>query len=176
MEYLKAHLWQILLCVIEIVVGILLLIRPVEFTSGIIKAIGAVLLGTGAFYIIRYFRDDPEEAARKHDMFSGLLAVLIGGFCIFGNDWWLRAFPVLAAFFGLLQLLMGLMKAQTMFNALRAGIASWYVYAIAAGLALICGAISLAHPGVLAEGIWLFTGIALILQGLFDAACLVLTR
>ena len=46
----------LLLALVEILVGILLLIDPAGFTSGIIIAAGAVLMALGLYNIILYFR------------------------------------------------------------------------------------------------------------------------
>ena len=48
---------------VEFIIGILLLLNPVGFTSGIIATFGVVLMIMGISSIIKYFRTEPEEAA-----------------------------------------------------------------------------------------------------------------
>ena len=55
---------NLLTCIFEILVGILLLIDPVGFTSGIIVVFGVVLAVIGVASLFRYFRNDAETAAR----------------------------------------------------------------------------------------------------------------
>ena len=51
---------SIITCVLEIVVGVLLLINPVGFTSGIIIGAGVLLITGGLVSILRYFVGKPE--------------------------------------------------------------------------------------------------------------------
>ena len=60
---LKRNLGSVAMSLAEIVVGILLLVNPVGFTSGIIIAFGIVLMLMGISTTIKYFRTEPEEAA-----------------------------------------------------------------------------------------------------------------
>ena len=54
---------NLFMSVVEIVIGILLLINPVGFTSGIIVAFGIVMMLMGVGQIIKYFATEAEEAA-----------------------------------------------------------------------------------------------------------------
>ena len=47
----------------ELIIGILLLVNPIGFTSGIIIAFGIALMIMGIRKTIKYFRTEPEEAA-----------------------------------------------------------------------------------------------------------------
>ena len=51
MKALKENTGGIVMCLFEILVGILLLINPVSFTSGIIIGLGVILLALGAMGI-----------------------------------------------------------------------------------------------------------------------------
>lgn len=64
MKFLKNNIGSIVSCLMEILVGILLLINPVGFTSGIIIGAGFVLLVTGLISVIKYFRTEPEAAEK----------------------------------------------------------------------------------------------------------------
>ena len=50
----------LLVSLLELTVGILLLIDPVGFTSGIVVAFGLVVMLAGVSGVIRYFRADAE--------------------------------------------------------------------------------------------------------------------
>ena len=44
---------SLFMSIIEIILGVLLLIKPVEFTSGIIVGFGVVMIAMGLFQIIK---------------------------------------------------------------------------------------------------------------------------
>ena len=53
MKSLKENANSIALCLFELVVGILLMINPIGFTSGIIKIAGVVMLALGVVEIVK---------------------------------------------------------------------------------------------------------------------------
>ena len=53
---------RILLCVLELIVGILLWIDPAGFATGIFVVGGVLLMLLGVVQIVQYFRLSPEEA------------------------------------------------------------------------------------------------------------------
>ncbi len=63
MKALRQNGNAIIVCIIEVVVGILLLVDPVGLTTSIIIAAGIALMVDGLLNVIRYFKSDPEEAA-----------------------------------------------------------------------------------------------------------------
>ena len=83
MRLLKENIGGITMCIFELLVGILLLINPVNFTSGIIIALGVLLLPIGIIEIMVYFRLEPLEAAKRQSLTKGLVVILAGLFCIF---------------------------------------------------------------------------------------------
>ena len=59
---LKRNLSSVAMSIAEVVIGFLLLVNPVAFTSGITVAFGVVLMFMGIGTIIKYFCTAPEEA------------------------------------------------------------------------------------------------------------------
>ena len=176
MEFIKSHLAGLLMAALEVIVGILLMVNPVGFTAGIIIAIGVFVTVMGVISIVRYIRTPAENAAKTTNLFQGLAAVFFGVFCVFGTTWWIAAFPVLAMFYGILQLIAGLQKVQTTVDALRLKNKLWYVPAIGALLSLVCGWIIVKNPEMTVLSIWVFTGLSLIIEGVFDAVTLWFTN
>ena len=82
---LKRNLGSVAMSLAEIIIGILLLVNPVAFTSGIIVAFGIVLMIMGIGTTIKYFRTEPEEAAVSQILVKGLLELLGGTFCAFNS-------------------------------------------------------------------------------------------
>ena len=97
---------SIITCILEIVVGVLLLINPVGFTSGIIMGAGVLLCLGGAGSIVRYFMVKPEVAAQKQLLFKGVLAMMTGAVCITKYDWFLTAFPLLTVLYAVAMLVL----------------------------------------------------------------------
>lgn len=60
---LKRNLSSMAMSIAELIIGILLLVNPIGFTSGIIIAFGIVLMIMGVSKTIKYYRAEPEEAA-----------------------------------------------------------------------------------------------------------------
>ena len=161
---------SILMCVLEILVGVLLLMDPTGFTSFIIIAAGAALILYGVISIVRYFRADAAEGALRQSLFKGLLLLLGGLFCVLRSKWFVDTFPLLTILYGIGLLISGVGKIQWMADMIRFGRKRWYLPAISAVLSLIFAAIILCSPTAL----WSFLGIVLIVEAVFDIVAIAL--
>ena len=126
MKNLKENLNGILVCLFEIVVGILLLINPVGFTSGIITAVGIALMVIGLVCVVKYFRADARVAAVSQLLVKGLVALLGGAFCTFRSAWFVVTFPVLTILYGVAILITGLSKVQLTVDMIRLKNSKWF--------------------------------------------------
>ena len=176
MKFIKQNWVAIITILFMILVGILLLVNPATFAIGIIKVAGVVLFLWGIYDLIRYFRTPADIAARGSAFFSGITMVTLGAYCLFGSDWFVTVFPVLAVLYGLFQVLIGFRKLQRMVDALRLGRPLWWLRAISAGITLLFGFLIVLNPGMRFMSIWVFTGLTLIIEGVFDAAALFLQQ
>lgn len=174
-EFLKKNGVAILTILFLLTVGILLLVNPEQFAMLLIRVVGVLLVLAAVWMFVKYFRARPEEAAEGHDFFVGSLFVTGGIFCLVASDWLIRAFPVLAVIYGIIQILLGYYKLQVAVNALRAKQRLWYMKAISAAISIAFGLIIATNAGMTFIGIWVFTGISLIVEGVFDAVALVLS-
>ena len=111
---------NLLTCIFEIMVGILLLIDPVGFTSGIIVVFGIVLAVIGAISLFRYFREDAETASQESGLAKGIIFAIFGLFCAFKSEWFMVTFPLLTVLYGILTLVSGVSKVQWAVDMLRA--------------------------------------------------------
>ncbi len=171
-QFIKKH-WAALLTILAVIlVGILLLINPAKFAIAIIKIAGLLLIALAVLDFLRYFRAKPDEAARGSAFYTGMTDAAIGLFCLFGSDWFLGAFPVLAVLYGLFQVLIGFRKTQRMVDALRMKQKSWVMKAISAGITLLFGFVIVFNPGMTLMSVWVFTGLTMVLEGIFDAVAL----
>ena len=159
---------SILTCIIEIVVGVLLLINPVGFTSGIIIGAGVLMVLGGILSVVRYFMLKPELAAQKQLLFKGLTAILAGAVCITKYDWFLSAFPLLTVIYAGAMLVLAAAKLQKMADLRRMNIPRWYLPGISAVLAAVLAAIILLNPFGAMAAVWTFVAISLIAEAIVE--------
>lgn len=168
MENVKEKVKGIVLCLFELIVGVLLLINPVGFTAGIIKATGIVLMILGLIEIVKYFRTSAEEAFLGQTLVKGLISVLAGAFCTFKTQWFIITFPVLTIIYGIIILLGGLGKIQLTVDMIRRKNKNWFWAAINAVVSIVCSIVILNNPFTSTTILWVFTGASLIVEGVFD--------
>lgn len=168
MKTLKEKVNGIVLCLFELIAGILLLINPISFTSGIIVFTGVILIIYGLIEVVKYFRVDAEEASQKQMLVKGLVIILIGGFCAIKSGWFIVTFPILTIIYGVSTLLTGIGKIEMTVDMLRQKNKKWFWAAINAVISIVCAIIILNSPFSSTAALWLFTGISLIVEGIFD--------
>ncbi len=176
MKTLKQNGNTIIMCIIEVLVGILLLINPVGLTASIIIAAGVALMVDGMLNVIRYFRSTPEEAAAGQLLMRGLITLLAGAFCAFNPGWFIATFPMIAILYGVAVLIGGLSKVQITMDMLRAKNSKWWWGAISAAISIICALIMINNPFSSTVALWWFTGISLIVEAVFDMITLIMSR
>lgn len=168
MKFLKNNFSGIIGCLLEILVGMLLLVNPVGFTSGIIIGAGYLLMISGLASVIKYFHAEPEEAEKSQTLAKGLVAVLAGAFCAFRSGWFIVTFPVITLIYGVVILITGLAKVQWMVDAIRMKKGRWFLSGISALISIVCGVIIMTSPFSSTAALWIFTGISLIAEAFID--------
>ena len=167
---------NLLTCIFEILVGILLLIDPVGFTSGIIVAFGIVLAVIGAISLFRYFREDAETASQESGLAKGIIFAIFGLFCAFKSEWFMVTFPLLTVLYGILTLVSGVSKVQWAVDMLRAKQKYWFVEVISAVLTIICAILILTNPFTSTAFLWTFIGVSMIVEAVVDVIAFFLGR
>ena len=165
---LKRNLSSMAMSLVELIIGILLLVNPIGFTSGIIIAFGIVLMIMGVSKTIKYFRTEPEEAAVSQILVKGLLMLLAGAFCAFNSHWFIATFPVLTLVYGVVILITGITKVQWTIDIIRMKRSKWFWAAISAAISIVCGVVIITSPFSTTAVLWMFIGISLIVEAVFD--------
>ena len=165
---LKRNLSSMAMSLVELIIGILLLVNPIGFTSGIIIAFGIVLMIMGISTTIKYFRTEPEEAAVSQILVKGLLMLLAGAFCAFNSHWFIATFPVLTLVYGVVILITGITKVQWTIDIIRMKRSKWFWAAISAAISIVCGVVIITSPFSTTAVLWMFIGISLIVEAVFD--------
>lgn len=159
---------SLFLALIEVVVGTILLLRPVGFTTAVIMTIGAMMTVQGLLSIISYFRHDVQQMLGNHLLVKGLTYAAGGLFCLLKSEWFLVAFPVLTALYGVLILLTGFYKLQWAADMYRLKLKYWYVALISAGIALVLSALILINPFATTNVLWMVTGVTMVVGAVMD--------
>ena len=168
MSQFKRSAGNLLLCIAELLVGILLFINPVGFTSGIIVTLGIVLALNGLRYCVHYFKEDPEVAAEEGSFVKGLVYLMAGLFCTFKSEWFFATFPILSVFYGVSTLLSGVRKLQWAIDMLRQKQKFWFIALIGAVLTLGFAVLILLNPFATTAILWTFIAVSLIVEAAMD--------
>lgn len=176
MNKISRNFGNLIMCIAEILIGVLLLINPVGFTSGVIVVMGFAMTVIGIGSLIGYFRSDPEEASRKNGLSKGLLLILTGMFCIFESDWFIVTFPLLTVLYGILTLMTGISKIQWAVDMFRMKQKYWFVAIIGAVLTLVFAILILTDPFASTAILWIFIAVTLIVEAIVDIVTFALGR
>ncbi len=168
MSQFKHSSGNLLMCIAELLIGILLLIDPIGFTSGIIIVLGIVLALDGLRCCVRYFREDPAEAAEQGNLGKGLIFLITGLFCALKSEWFIATFPVLTVIYGVVTLMTGIRKIQWAFDMLRQKQKYWFVALIGAVLTLTFAVLILCNPFSTTAILWTFIAVSLIVEAVVD--------
>jgi uncharacterized membrane protein HdeD (DUF308 family) len=160
---------KLVLALCEIIIGTLLLINPISFTKAIITVLGVLLLVPGVMSIVRYFKKPPQEAAMDQDLTMGIMQIIAGIFCMLKSGWLIAAFPLLTALYGVITLIAGVRKVQWTIDCFRLKANLWFWEAISAAITLICAVFILCNPLASVAAMWIFIGVTLIVEAIFDA-------
>ena len=163
---------KIVMCLCEILVGILLFIDPVGFTTRIIKVGGIILLVMGLLCAMKYFKTNPEDAQKEQNLAKALCALFGGLFCIFRSEWFIMTFPLLTIVYGVIILLTSIIRIQWTVDMFRQKKDKWYLAGIGAVLSMIFAGIILVNPFKTTAFLWSFVAVSLIVESVADLTAL----
>lgn len=163
---------NILICICELIVGILVLIRPMRFTVGILVVAGLFCIGLGMKSIFTYFTTSVVVESIQNSLFRGLLLSGGGLYLILQSSWLAQTLKVLTIVYGIALLIMGAQKIQWSVNMKRYQKRYWYLAAISAAIALVLAALVLVNPFTGNTSFWIVLGISLIFEAIVDGVSL----
>ncbi|MGN0665586.1 MAG: DUF308 domain-containing protein [Huintestinicola sp.] len=167
---------RIAAAICEIIIGILLLINPVGFTSGIIVFIGIVLADVGIADIVEYFRTSPERAILEQGLTRGLIGVLAGFLLISKSSRIIVLFPIITVIYGVGILILGINKIQLTVDMIRLKVPKWFWAAISAALTVLCAVIIICDPFSSTTALWIFIAAALIVGAIIDVITVIFVK
>ena len=174
MGFLKKNGGTILAGLVELLIGILLFIDPVGFTSTILRVVGIILLLCGVFCLIRYFRTEPARAALEQNFSKGMVMILLAGVLTLRTGQVMDIFPLLAQLYGIAILVVGVVKLQQGVDLLRLKVRFWFLASINALLAILFAAAILSNIFTFIS-LWQLVAISLIAEAVLDIVVLIMT-
>lgn len=167
-NWFKGNTGKILINVLEIIIGILLFIDPIGFTNGIVIACGAIMLLLALINIIKYFTTRTEIATTERTLFAGLLLLAVGCFCVFKSEWFSSAISVISVIYGVILAILGINSIQAFVNMIRLKNGKWFLELINAIISIAFAIIIFINPFGAGKGIWIFTGVVLIVGAVYN--------
>lgn len=154
-----------IICLIEIIVGILLLVNPTAFISYILIIAGAFIAVSGVISAIKYFFSSPEEGEESQGLSKALVSVTIGAFLMIKNNIASEAIGIISLVFGAAILYTGYTKLQKAVDKIRKK-QFFLVALISAAVTILCAILVL--TSAVEKIIWVFIGVALIIEAAID--------
>ena len=171
-KFLTSKIGNILLCIAEIIVGVLLLVNPDAVTSAFIIGAGAVMILTGIVFCTLYFVGEAEKMVIKQLLFKGLLLIILGVLCVTQYGVLLAALPFVTWVYAIAMLILAAYKVQCTVDILR----RWYFPAISAALAVVLALFILLNPNTAMNIVWGFMGVSIILEAGLEIATIILLK
>ena len=175
-KFLTSKIGNILLCIAEIIVGVLLLVNPDAVTSAFIIGAGAVMILTGIVFCTLYFVGEAEKMVIKQLLFKGLLLIILGVLCVTQYGVLLAALPFVTWVYAIAMLILAAYKVQCTVDILRLSGIRWYFPAISAALAVVLALFILLNPNTAMNIVWGFMGVSIILEAGLEIATIILLK
>lgn len=175
MKKLDKQIKSMILCIAELLIGMILLIKPVGFTSIIIICAGLGLMLKGLMDIVRYFRTSAKEASLQEGLSHGLTCLLVGAFCAFQSQWLMQAVSFSGIIYAVLIMLLGVEKIQNTVDARRLDSKTWFYPAISAIISIVSVVIIFINPFTVERNLLIFAGIVLIVEMVFDVIAMIMS-
>ncbi len=169
---IKENTRNIIICLGEFIIGILLFINPVDFTSSIIIVGGILLICMGLGNIISYFRK--EVSLSNRGLSTGIIYILLGGFCILQYQWFIDTFTVITMLYGAVMLVIGIDKIQWGADLKRNKRKYWYYGIFDSFLTIALAIVVLASSSLNSDILWIILALSLVVIAIFDLVTIIL--
>lgn len=159
---------RLVVIAMELILAIVIIVKPFEFSNGIIVVMGILLSFLGVIDIVSYFRSNVTIGILERSLTKGLLFLLGGIVIILTTD---KLASYLPTVYALLILIGGVSKIQTALDMLRMKQKLWYYVIIGAGISLVLTTLILTNPFFAPDSssYYLFIGIALVVEAVINA-------
>ncbi len=138
----RRELKGILVSLLLIVLGVFLMMKPLEIVNTLIKIMGIILLLCGFLDSLNYFRDK-EDRILNYGLLKGLMELSIGILFIFKFEALTNIFTIII---GLIIIFINVSKLQLSLNLKEIGGDNWFVGTLISVLSIILGIIVILDP------------------------------
>lgn len=153
--------------------GVLLLVLPDSAMAIANYAIASLLAISGAICVINYFKDSVLAAAMGARLTTGLMLICFAVLMFCYPTFLAQLLP---AIWGLSLLAGGFGKIQASADLKRIGEPRWWLMLIGAVISFVLGTMCLANPIYIAQTIFVFIGICLLIEAVSDLAAFIAIR
>jgi uncharacterized membrane protein HdeD (DUF308 family) len=181
MEKFKKMLPSILMILFEIIVAILLLVNPEQFTLTVLMIFGWVLVVCALILLIRFIRE--MKAASKEDgksrmgiptLIVAVVTIAVGSIFAFGSPMIYDITAFLLVFYGILMFVKGIFKIAD-YGMLRGAGYGVSVLRIFSGIfSLIFGVLIIVNPFGTMHVVFTVAAISMLFEALLDIIALIL--
>lgn len=168
MNTLKNSFQNVVGAVVQLVIGILLLCKSDTFTKGIIIAFGFFLIFYALKNISEFFKVDAVDAYKQRYISKCLMSFIAGIICIIKAEWFMLIFPIQTLIYGIAILVYGIQKIDFMIVMRRLNHKVWIWIGINSLVSIICALVIITDPFRASRGMWIFSGLYLIVQAALD--------
>ena len=174
MKNWKYILPLVVLILFELMIGVLLFLKPEEFTKTMIVIFGFVLIVFGAVFLIQFLTEQKENGSKKWELLVLAIAVLgLGALCAAASGFVLKLFAIPAVLYGIFLIIAGIFKGRAFFVMRSEGIKAPFLLFISALLSIALGCLLVLHPFESVVVLWRIAGLSWILGAIGDGVSLI---
>lgn len=157
----------------ELIVGINLFNDPVTFTLNAIVVFGVFMLVLAVLGLIRWLKTRDTVRFSSLTLAGVIVDLLIGILCIVRSDIVLGIFPVLAMFYGIVMVIMGIYKIRNYITIRSLGFHRPFIVLLSGILTIMLGIVIFLNPFTAVEALWQYIGIVMIVEAAMDLVSLI---
>ncbi len=161
-SFKKSRWFPLVIGVLSIVFGILCLTNPASEMETIALYIDLAIAAYGLFSCIAAILNRDNKKRLASDLILGIILIVLA-ILVFANLALVGKY--LPTVVGFVMIISGIVDLFRSIVLLKNGVKSWWLSAIVAAVVLVLGFIFLLNPGFVGQTIGIFTGIALIING-----------
>lgn len=175
MKNWKHTLPLVILILFELMIGVLLFIKPEEFTSTVIVIFGFILIVFGIVYLVQFFSDRREDGSRRWEILVLSICVMaIGVFCAAASGFIMKLFVIPAVLYGIFLVISGIFKGRTFFAIRSEGLRAPFLLFLSALISVALGCLLILHPFDSVVTLWRIAGLSWIIGGIGDAVSMIM--
>lgn len=153
----------ILVSILLIVLGVFLILKPLEIIGTLVQVIGVILLICGVFDFVNYFSLKDEDKLIDYTLMKGIMEITTSILFIFKSDVLSSVFPILL---GLIIIFINIFKLELALSLRSIDENNYLIGVIISTLSIILGVVIILNPFDTLEVVVMASGIVIIITEL----------